>query len=573
MARDGRRLTLDASRPRHGDSRCCERARDVGVLRRRCVEARAAIATLGSATLIVATLILVGWARGVVVLPRLDGAALVAALAACALVAWTALTVWWSIAGDRSFDALGKGLVLLAFGVVGLAAAVRPGRPVRAVALVLAAALGAVLCWALLGKIVPALGPDDAGRVTRLRGIGRLLERTRASRRRCSRPRALARRDACVIASGVRSAHCFSTSRRSQSSSRSLARDSSRDSRSSHSCSFSRRAESRRLLFALLACGPGPSRRRLGLHTTRARRGRCRLGPACLERREARRVGRAGRCGRTRRREQGARRATRRDSPPSRRAHPGLRRGDPVRRRAARSRGGGRKPGHVGREPAHELERGRQRSRPSRGVRHERPVGLVGRGMADLPRESGGAVPAPPRSRSRASACETRAQPVSSPHSVPLQLLSETGLPGFVLGLAFVVAASLSGFRRRSVGSRGDERGGGRRVSSPCRSPSASTRSSTRPRLPRCRGTDHAGLGRRFSEPARPACPLGQEARSSPGIVAAALARSGCWWPPRSRRASVERTYGRQITAGKLDAAASAARRAQRLNPLAPDPL
>ena len=129
-----------------------------------------ATATLGSAALIVATLLLIGWARGVVLLPRLDRAALVAVAAGAALVAWTGLTVWWSIAGDRSFAALGKSLVFLAFAVVGLAAAVLPGRPVRAVALVLAAALGAALCWALLGKAVPSLGPDDAGRVARLRG-------------------------------------------------------------------------------------------------------------------------------------------------------------------------------------------------------------------------------------------------------------------------------------------------------------------------------------------------------------------------------------------------------------------
>ena len=34
----------------------------------------------------------------------------------------------------------------------------------------LAGALGAVLAWALLGKAIPALGPDDAGRVARLKG-------------------------------------------------------------------------------------------------------------------------------------------------------------------------------------------------------------------------------------------------------------------------------------------------------------------------------------------------------------------------------------------------------------------
>ena len=45
-----------------------------------------------------------------------------------------------------------------------------PGRPLRSLALLLAAALGAVLVWALLGKAIPALGPDDAGRVARLKG-------------------------------------------------------------------------------------------------------------------------------------------------------------------------------------------------------------------------------------------------------------------------------------------------------------------------------------------------------------------------------------------------------------------
>ncbi len=129
-----------------------------------------ATATLGSAAVIVATLLIVGWGRGVVSLPYLDRAGIVAASAVTALVVWTGLTIWWSIAGDRSYEALGKAIVLLAFGVVGLAAALLPGRPVRAVALVVAAVLAAVMFWALLGKIVPALAPDDAGRVARLRG-------------------------------------------------------------------------------------------------------------------------------------------------------------------------------------------------------------------------------------------------------------------------------------------------------------------------------------------------------------------------------------------------------------------
>ena len=129
-----------------------------------------ATASLGTAAVIIASLLVVGWSWGRVRLPHLDRAGLTVGAAAVALVAWTGLTVWWSIAGDRSWDALAKGIVLLAFGVVGLAAASLPGRPVRFLALLLAAALGAVLAWALLGKAIPALGPDDAGRVARLKG-------------------------------------------------------------------------------------------------------------------------------------------------------------------------------------------------------------------------------------------------------------------------------------------------------------------------------------------------------------------------------------------------------------------
>jgi hypothetical protein len=129
-----------------------------------------ATAPLGTAAILAATALLVGWSRGRIPLPRLDRAGIVAAASAIGLVAWTGLSIWWSIAGDRSWDALAKGIVLLSFGLVGLAAGVLPVRPVRSLALVLAAALGAVLGWALLGKVIPALGPDDVGSVARLKG-------------------------------------------------------------------------------------------------------------------------------------------------------------------------------------------------------------------------------------------------------------------------------------------------------------------------------------------------------------------------------------------------------------------
>src|SRR3954451_7365357 len=88
-----------------------------------------ATATLGTAAVVIAVLIVVGWSWGVVRLPRLERAGVAAVAGAVGLVAWTGLTIWWSIAGDRSWDALGKGVVLLAVGVVGLAAGIAPGRP------------------------------------------------------------------------------------------------------------------------------------------------------------------------------------------------------------------------------------------------------------------------------------------------------------------------------------------------------------------------------------------------------------------------------------------------------------
>ena len=62
-------------------------------------------------------------AFGELALPRLDGAGSVALLAAVGLVTWVGVSIVWSIAGDRSWSALAKGLVYLAFLVLGLALA------------------------------------------------------------------------------------------------------------------------------------------------------------------------------------------------------------------------------------------------------------------------------------------------------------------------------------------------------------------------------------------------------------------------------------------------------------------
>jgi len=85
-----------------------------------------------------------------------------------ALVAWIGLTTWWSVAPDRSWEYLNRGLVYLAFAVVGLYVGALCPRPARTVAAGLAILLFAVCGWALLGKVFPGLFPDGE-RVARLR--------------------------------------------------------------------------------------------------------------------------------------------------------------------------------------------------------------------------------------------------------------------------------------------------------------------------------------------------------------------------------------------------------------------
>src|SRR5919198_5768505 len=83
-----------------------------------------------------------------------------------AFVCWCGVTVLWSIEPDRSWDYLNRGLVYLALAVVGLA--VGAFVSARSWAFVLAGIVALVLGWALLGKAVPAL--DGSGRIARLGG-------------------------------------------------------------------------------------------------------------------------------------------------------------------------------------------------------------------------------------------------------------------------------------------------------------------------------------------------------------------------------------------------------------------
>ncbi len=86
-----------------------------------------------------------------------------------AFVLWNGLTILWSIAPDRSWSYLNRGLAYLALAVLGLyAGALVRRRPVVTTAGLLAVLFLGVLGWALLGKVFPGLFPDGA-RVARLR--------------------------------------------------------------------------------------------------------------------------------------------------------------------------------------------------------------------------------------------------------------------------------------------------------------------------------------------------------------------------------------------------------------------
>jgi O-antigen ligase len=105
--------------------------------------------------------------RGALPVARIDryGAATIAAIGA--LVVWAGLSISWSITGDTSWAWFNRGLVYLAFAIVGLAfGSLRSGS--RHLAVILSAVFGAALGWALLGVAIPSLFADG-DRVARLR--------------------------------------------------------------------------------------------------------------------------------------------------------------------------------------------------------------------------------------------------------------------------------------------------------------------------------------------------------------------------------------------------------------------
>ena len=126
-----------------------------------------ALATVGLGALVAAAIGLVAALRGILPVARLDRAGSLAVAAAAALVAWAGLSTAWSIAGDRSWEWFGRGLVYLSFLALGLLAGSLVGGA-RRVAAVMGIVLGAALGWALLGVAIPSLF-EDGDRIARLR--------------------------------------------------------------------------------------------------------------------------------------------------------------------------------------------------------------------------------------------------------------------------------------------------------------------------------------------------------------------------------------------------------------------
>jgi hypothetical protein len=81
-------------------------------------------------------------------------------------VLWSGVSVWWSIAPDLSWNLFNRELAYVGFAVVGLCAGAL--WPRRTIATGLAVALGAVIVWALAGKVFPSL-VEDGEQVSRLR--------------------------------------------------------------------------------------------------------------------------------------------------------------------------------------------------------------------------------------------------------------------------------------------------------------------------------------------------------------------------------------------------------------------
>ncbi|MDF2750638.1 MAG: hypothetical protein K0T00_1814 [Gaiellaceae bacterium] len=85
-----------------------------------------------------------------------------------AIAAWSGLSALWSVAPDRSWDELNRGLLYAAFAVVGAVLGSLGPHALRVTGWAITGAFGLAVAWALAGKAIPAFFPDG-GRAARLR--------------------------------------------------------------------------------------------------------------------------------------------------------------------------------------------------------------------------------------------------------------------------------------------------------------------------------------------------------------------------------------------------------------------
>jgi O-Antigen ligase len=124
------------------------------------------VAWIGGAALLAAAAACGAALWGLIPVPGLGREGVAFALLAGGFVVWTGITILWSAAPDRSWDYFNRGLVYLAFAVLGAFAGSAFSARIGAW---LVGGLVLVTCfWALAGKAVPALY-DDYGRLARLR--------------------------------------------------------------------------------------------------------------------------------------------------------------------------------------------------------------------------------------------------------------------------------------------------------------------------------------------------------------------------------------------------------------------
>jgi hypothetical protein len=126
------------------------------------------LAWIGGVALALAGLLAGAAALGFVARPMLARPALVAVAAFGALVVWQGLSVLWSVLPDASWNGVNRALVYGGFLVLGLFGAAFSERAPRVAGYMLAAVLGVLMLGALAGKVFAGI-EDDYGRVARLR--------------------------------------------------------------------------------------------------------------------------------------------------------------------------------------------------------------------------------------------------------------------------------------------------------------------------------------------------------------------------------------------------------------------